>query len=155
MIAEEIGLAQDNIHQIALGAKLHDIGKLGTPDYVLNKEGPLTPEERNIIQEHPTKGANMLKPISTLKSIRDIIHFHHENLDGTGYPLGLKGDQIPLHAQIVKIADYFDAITSERPYRAPISAEEAVSKLFDEARNHKVDPVLVEALRLQILPVPA
>jgi putative nucleotidyltransferase with HDIG domain len=152
-IGRKIGLPEDELNLIALGAKLHDIGKLGTPDYILHKNGPLTNEEYEIIKQHPSKGAEMVEPISSLKCILDIVHYHHENLDGSGYPTGMTGDKIPLHARIVKIADYWDAITSTRPYREPMSPEEASEILRAEARNGTVEPALVEALLEQAMPL--
>ena len=155
LIAREIGLPEDELEHIALGAKLHDIGKLGTPDYILNKDGPLTKDEYETIKEHPKKGAELIEPISSLKHITDIIHYHHENLDGSGYPDGLVGEEIPLHARIVKIADYWDAITSTRPYRKPMSHDKAMEILRSEATNNKVEFDLVNALfsRISLLPV--
>ncbi|MFH2002290.1 MAG: HD domain-containing phosphohydrolase [Planctomycetota bacterium] len=150
MIGRKIGLDEDAIKRIALGAKLHDIGKMGTPDYILNKNGPLTDEEYNIIKEHPGKGAELIKPISSLKEIIDIIHHHHESNDGSGYPCGLKGHEISLNARIVKIADYYDAITSNRPYRKPMSREKAAEILRAEARNNRVEKDFVEAFLEQV-----
>ncbi|MBU0755295.1 MAG: response regulator [Planctomycetes bacterium] len=149
-IGMKIGLEKDLLNKIALGAKLHDIGKLGTPDYILNKNGPLTREEYEIIKEHPAKGANMIQPISSLREIIDIVHYHHENLDGSGYPEGLVKDQIPLSALIVRIADYWDAITSARPYREPMSFEKASGILFSEVEANKVDREFVDALMEEV-----
>ena len=97
----------------------------------------------------------MIQPISSLTDIIDIIHFHHENLDGTGYPEGLRRDEIPLNARIVKIADYWDAITSARPYRDPMPFEKAAGILRAEAKSNKVEHEFVEALLDQVTPVPA
>ena len=149
-IARHIGLDEEEITQIALGARLHDIGKMGTPDYILNKDGPLTDDEYDTIKEHPKKGAELIQPLSSLEKARDIIHYHHENLDGSGYPDGLVGEEVPLHARIVKIADYWDAITSTRPYRQPMSREKAASILLKEAETNRVDPILVDALLCQV-----
>ena len=102
-IAELIGLEAGEIQRITLGAKLHDIGKIGTPESILDKPGPLTKEEFEIIKEHPAKGADLIRPISSLKDLTDIVHYHHENLDGSGYPAGLEGDAVPLAARIVRI----------------------------------------------------
>lgn len=148
-ISTEIGLSEEEIKIIALGAKLHDVGKMGTPDYILNKKGPLTSEEYEIIKEHPGKGAELVQPISFFQGILDIIHFHHENLDGTGYPLGIGGCEIPFHARIVKIADYWDAITSDRPYRKPMPIDQATRIVKDEAKK-TMDADLVKALLSQL-----
>lgn len=150
LISREIGLSGEEINLIGLGAKLHDIGKLATPDYILNKAGPLTDEEYDVIKMHPGKGAELVEPISSLAGIMDIVHYHHENLDGTGYPNGLKGEEIPLFARIVKIADYWDAITSKRPYRDPIPVEKAMEMLSSEAGRGRVEGDFVEALFRQV-----
>jgi putative two-component system response regulator len=142
-IAELINLDEGEIQRISLGAKLHDIGKIGTPEYILDKAGPLSDEEFEIIKQHPAKGADLIGPISSLKDLTDIIHFHHEDLDGTGYPEGLQGNDIPLAPRIVRIADYWDAITSHRPYRKPMSYEKATSILRSES-NKKVDGDLLQ-----------
>lgn len=145
LIAQEVKLPENEISVITLGAKLHDIGKMGTPDYILNKNGPLTDEEYEIIKEHPGKGAELVKPFSLFQDVLDIIHYHHENMDGTGYPMGLKGDEIPFYARIVKIADYWDAITSDRPYRKPMPFEKAKEILTYES-GKKVQADLLKAL---------
>jgi putative two-component system response regulator len=142
-IAELLELSQSEIQRISLGAKLHDIGKIGTPEFILDKAGTLTDDEYEIIKQHPVKGAEMIQPISSLKDLTDIIHYHHESLDGSGYPDGLQGGEIPIAARIVKIADYWDAITSFRPYRDPMSFETATAVLREE-RGKRVDPELVD-----------
>jgi len=142
-IAELIGLDAGEVRRITLGAKLHDIGKIGTPESILDKPGPLTKEEFEVIKEHPTKGAYLIRPISSLKDLTDIVRYHHENLDGSGYPEGIEGDGIPLPARIVRIADYWDAITSKRPYRAPMPYDKARSVLGAEAGT-KVDRELTQ-----------
>jgi putative nucleotidyltransferase with HDIG domain len=131
-LAEELGVSPVDRRKIVIGGKLHDIGKIGTPEEILNKPGKLTPEEWRIIQEHPACGADLLKPISFMEPYLPIVRSHHENWDGTGYPDGLKGDQIPEAVMIVKIADYYDAITSDRPYREPMSLREAIDTLEGE-----------------------
>ena len=153
LIAHEIGLPDDEIGVITLGAKLHDIGKMATPDYILNKNGPLTDEEYEIIKEHPAKGAELVMPFSSFQNVLDIIHYHHENMGGTGYPVGLSGEEISLHARIVKIADYWDAITSDRPYRKPMPIEKAREILLYES-GKKVQADLLDALfsRLDLKP---
>ena len=133
VIAKRMGLNSDLVQRIERGAKLHDIGKLGTPEYILDKKGPLTLDEYKVIKQHPATGAEMVHPITSLEDLTDIIHFHHENIDGSGYPDGLKGDKIPLTARIVKIADYWDAITSHRPYRDPMSFQQASETLMSES----------------------
>ena len=149
LIAELLQLDGKEIERIRLGSKLHDIGKIGTPEYILDKAGPLTAEEFEVIKEHPAKGAELIRPISSLREICDIVQFHHENLDGTGYPDHLEGDDVPLAARIVRIADYWDAITSFRPYREPMSFEKAQSVLRSEC-GQKIDGELVEMFFLHL-----
>ncbi len=131
-LAEELGIGGKDLRKVVVGAKLHDIGKIGTPESILNKPGRLTTEEWEIIKEHPACGAELLKPISFMEPYLPIIRSHHENWDGSGYPDGLAKDQIPQIVQIVKIADYYDAVTSYRPYREPMSYREVVETLEGE-----------------------
>ena len=129
----------DTLHR---GGYLHDLGKIGVPDAVLLKQGPLTAEEFVVMRRHPVIGDALCAPLQSLSSVRPIIRSHHERLDGSGYPDGLRGDEVPLLAQIVGIADVFDALTSTRPYRAALSREEAVRHLVRDvdagrfARRH-------------------
>src|SRR3989440_9792576 len=122
-IARAMGLSGERIRIIARGAFLHDIGKMAIPDAILRKPGALTPEETEIMREHCFRGYQMLKKIPFLAEASEIVYAHQERYDGTGYPRGLRGDEIPLGARIFSIADTLDAITSDRPYRAaqPIS----------------------------------
>ena len=151
-IGLELGLPEEEQKRLVLGAKLHDIGKITIPDYILDKPGPLTREEMDIMKTHPAKGAELIQDLPSLMGIIDIVRHHHENNDGTGYPDGLTRDEIPYLARIVKIADYYDAITSTRPYRKPMSREKAVEILLEEVRNGRVEEEFVHALfsRLKI-----
>ncbi len=124
-ISEALQLPQSTVNEFVLAAKLHDIGKIGIRDRILLKPGPLTDEEYNIIKNHPEKGRDILSPIRSLEAIIPIIYHHHERIDGKGYPEGLRGSDIPLGAKIIAIADAFDAIVSDRPYRKGKSIEEA------------------------------
>lgn len=142
-LARELGLARAEIKRTIIGGKLHDIGKIGTPESILNKPGRLTPEERAIIEQHPLCGAELLQPICFMEPYLPIIRSHHENWDGTGYPDGLAGDDIPLTVQVVKIADYYDAITSTRPYREPMSLRQAIDTLEAE-KGRGFHPDLVD-----------
>ncbi|HET6840839.1 MAG TPA: HD domain-containing phosphohydrolase [Candidatus Angelobacter sp.] len=117
-IARAMGLSGERIRIIARGAFLHDIGKMAIPDAILRKPGSLTPEETAIMREHCYRGYQMLRKIPFLSEASDIVYAHQERYDGTGYPRGLKGDEIPLGARIFSVADTLDAITSDRPYRA-------------------------------------
>jgi putative nucleotidyltransferase with HDIG domain len=116
-ISRAIGLAADEIRVIARGAFLHDVGKMAIPDAILRKPAKLTPEETTIMREHCHRGYQMLRKIPFLKEAAEIVYAHHENWDGSGYPRGLKGDEIPLGSRIFSLADTLDAIRSDRPYR--------------------------------------
>ncbi len=128
-IAMELGLEENISKHLRLGGLLHDIGKIGTYDYLLNKPERLTKEEYNIVKKHPLLGANMVEGIKQLENIIPIIKYHHERIDGLGYPEGLEGEMIPLCAKIVHVADSFDSMTADRPYRASPGIDYAVSEL--------------------------
>ncbi|MDD5097032.1 MAG: HD-GYP domain-containing protein, partial [Candidatus Omnitrophica bacterium] len=116
----------ENLHIASL---LHDIGKIGVPEHILNKRSSLTVGERNRIKEHPMIGVNILKPIKELESSMLGVRYHHERFDGLGYPDGLKGEQIPLLASIISVADSFDAMTTDRPYRPALIRDEAINEI--------------------------
>lgn len=122
-VAEQMGLPTEQVERIRLAAMLHDIGCLGVEDYVALKETPLTAEEFEIVKAHTVKGAAILRPIAMLQDLVPGVELHHESLDGLGYPYGLKGEQIPLMARIVAVADSFDAMTTPRPYQAAMNAD--------------------------------
>lgn len=124
-IARAMGWQDKQLGTLARGAYLHDIGKLGVPDGILLKPGPLTPEERKIMQRHAQIGFDLVKDIPFLADATDVVLMHHERFDGTGYPQGLKGEAIPMSARIFAIADTLDAVTSERPYQRASSFESA------------------------------
>jgi HD-GYP domain-containing protein (c-di-GMP phosphodiesterase class II) len=128
---------------IRRGAILHDIGKMGIPDSILLKEGELSPEEWKIIRQHPTMAMDMLSKIAYLKPALDIPYCHHEKWDGTGYPRGLKGEQIPLAARIFAVVDVFDALTSDRPYRHAWVPQQALEYIQSE-RGKYFDPEVVD-----------
>jgi putative nucleotidyltransferase with HDIG domain len=143
-LAEAIGLSPDEVSKVSTAALLHDIGKIGTPDKVLNKKGKLNEEDWEAIKAHPRLGANIVGNIPNLvPCISSILH-HHERWDGAGYPEGLKGEEIPLEARILAIADSFEAMTSARPYRPALSLEEVVKELRQGA-GVQFDPKLVKA----------
>lgn len=144
-IAEHLGLNKEEIELIKYSSPLHDIGKLKIPDSILLKPGPLTKEEWEIMKTHTIIGAKILEgsKIKYLKAAEKIALLHHEKWDGTGYPFGLKGKKIPLLARIVSLADVFDALTSDRPYRKAFSIEEAFEIIKNESGKH-FDPELVE-----------
>src|SRR5438309_3155939 len=128
-MARAMGLSPDKIRIIARGAFLHDIGKMAIPDAILRKPGPLTKDETAIMQEHALRGYQMLRKIPFLSEAADIVYSHQEKFDGTGYPRGLKGEQIPLGARIFAVADTLDAITSDRPYRAAQPTRAALEEI--------------------------
>jgi putative nucleotidyltransferase with HDIG domain len=117
-VAGRMGLGPDEVEQAYLAGLLHDIGKIGTPESILHKQGPLTPEEWAVVKRHPEIGGRILAGIAQLQAVRETVLCHHEHMDGRGYPRGLRGDTIPLLARIVSVADGFDAMTSTRPYRS-------------------------------------
>jgi putative nucleotidyltransferase with HDIG domain len=128
-LASELHLDADQAECVYLGGLLHDIGKIGTPEQILRKEGRLEPEEYRIIQQHPEVGFNILSGVHKLGPIREVVLSHHERIDGKGYPRGLKGDEIPMLARIAGMADAFDAMTSDRPYRARMPMEKVRSEI--------------------------
>ncbi len=140
-LAKAIGF--EDTHAVEVAGKLHDIGKIAIPYHILNKPGRLTNEEYEIIKKHPEEGYKIIKDTDFNQKIKDGIRYHHEWYNGTGYPLQLKGDAIPLIAQIIAIADVFDALTSDRPYRDGMSKEEAIEILL-EGRGTQFNPELVQ-----------
>lgn len=144
MIAKEMGFDEDAIKDIHLAGLLHDIGKIGTYDYLLDKPAKLTDEEFAIVKNHPAKGADILKGIKQLKTITPLVRHHHERIDGRGYPDGLKGDAIPLGARILHVADSFDSMTADRPYRPSPGIKYAVSEL-EKYSGAQFDPQAVKA----------
>ncbi len=145
-IGQELGLPPSRIRVLARAGMLHDVGKLGVPDGVLNKPGRLTVEEFAQIKEHPTKGHEILRRVGDLEEEVRLILAHHERLDGSGYPAGLKGEQIPLEARILSVADVYDSLVMDRPYRKAMTQPEALAIIWDEAKS-LLDPQCVVALR--------
>ncbi len=143
-LAERMGVDQSMLLHIRRGALLHDIGKMGIPDFILLKPGPLTDEEWVIMRKHPVYAYQLLNPITFLQQALDIPYCHHEKWDGSGYPRGLKGQQIPLAARIFAVIDVFDALMSERPYRAPWSLERTLEHIIQGSGTH-FDPDVIEA----------
>jgi len=143
-LAKAIGLPQDRVATIRAAGLLHDIGKVGIPDSILNKKEPLTEEEWEPVREHPKLGVEILRHIIDLANCLPAILHHHEYYDGSGYPSGLKGDSIPIEARILAIADAYDAITSPRPYHGQLPPEEAINEL-KRCTGTQFDPELVDA----------
>jgi putative nucleotidyltransferase with HDIG domain len=147
-LARLIGLSEADLVQVRWGALLHDIGKMGVPDGILLKPGPLTDEEWVLMKKHPTFAYEMLSPIHYLKAALDIPYCHHEKWDGTGYPGGLKGNQIPLAARIFAVVDVWDALVSDRPYRQAWSTEKVREYIQAGAGTH-FDPQVVKTFFLE------
>jgi HD-GYP domain-containing protein (c-di-GMP phosphodiesterase class II) len=145
-LAASMGVVEEDLVNLRRGVLLHDIGKMGIPDSILLKPGPLTEEEWNIMRLHPEHAYRMLSSISYLRPALDIPYCHHEKWDGTGYPRKLKGEEIPLYARIFAVVDVIDAITSPRPYRSfTCSLHEALAYIREQAGHH-FDPGVVDAL---------
>ena len=144
-LGASLGLTKDELSALERGGYLHDIGKIGIPDSVLLKPTRLTPEEFELMKQHTIIGDRLCGELRSLRLVRQIVRHHHEVLDGTGYPDGLRGDEIPLLAQIVGIVDLYDAVTSSRPYREAQPPEHAYAELRTECANGRRDPALVEA----------
>jgi putative nucleotidyltransferase with HDIG domain len=144
-IGRQLGLSAEDLDRLRIAALLHDVGKIGVDDRVLKKPGALTPEEFEIMRQHPSKGANIMRPVAQLKDMLPGIELHHENVNGKGYPYGLKGDQIPLMARIIGVADTFDAVTTNRPYQTAFDLTEALA-IIRKLTGTKFDPVVTDAL---------
>jgi HD-GYP domain-containing protein (c-di-GMP phosphodiesterase class II) len=144
-IGRQLALSEVDLDQLRIAALLHDVGKIGVDDRVLKKPGALTPDEFELMRQHPSKGANIMRPVAQLKDMLPGIELHHENVDGKGYPYGLKGDQIPLMARIIGVADTFDAITTNRPYQTASGASDAM-EIIRRLTGSKFDVRIVDAL---------
>ena len=151
LLSEELGLTGGELLQVRRGALLHDIGKLGVPDSILHKPGPLTEEEWVVMKKHPIYAKHMLENIKYLIPAMDIPYCHHERWDGSGYPRGLKGEEIPLVARVFAIIDVWDALTSERPYRAAWSKEKTLQYIENESGAY-FDPKILEVFIQKIVP---
>lgn len=151
-LGEKMGLSRQQLANLALLAQVHDIGKVSIPDRILFKRGPLTEEEWEIMRQHPEKGYRIALASPDLAGIADLILKHHEKWDGTGYPLGLKGEEIPIECRILAIADAFDAMTSDRPYRKAKTVEEALEEIR-RCAGTQFDPELVKVFLQVILTI--
>ncbi len=143
-LARFLGIQGDELIQLRRGAILHDIGKIGVPDALLNKPDPLTEAEWTLMRLHPELGYGMLAPISFLHPAADVVYCHHENWDGSGYPRGLKGDEIPLMARIVSVCNMWDSLVSDQPYRKALSWEAALNNI-EQGSGMQFDPEIVDA----------
>jgi HD-GYP domain-containing protein (c-di-GMP phosphodiesterase class II) len=145
LIAKEMAQSDEFIETLRISAQLHDVGKIGIEDHILKKPGALTEEEFEVMKTHTTKGANILRPVTQLTEMLPGIELHHEALDGRGYPYGLQGDQIPLLARVIAVADTFDALTTNRPYQQAHTPEQAL-QIIRNLAGKRLDPQAVEAL---------
>jgi putative two-component system response regulator len=146
-LGEYLGVDKDDLGSLKKGGALHDIGKIGVKDTILVKPGRLTPEEFEEIKKHPEIGEKICRPLHSLEPVLPIIKHHHEKHDGTGYPSGLGGDEIPLLARIMSIVDVYDAFTSQRAYRDALTYEQTMQILKKETEAEKFDPVLFKGFR--------
>ncbi len=146
-LGEAIGLSREDIHDLIAGAFLHDVGKIGIRDPILLKPGKLTPEEFEVMKTHVSLGVDILNKSSWLSGARDVVSFHHEKYDGSGYLQGLKGEAIPLNARIFAIVDVFDALTSKRPYKESWPVLDAIAALERDSGSH-FDPQLVSVFAM-------
>src|ERR1700726_4321160 len=145
MIGQQLHLSPEELDKLRISALLHDVGKIGVDDRVLKKPGALTAEEFQIMKQHPSKGANIMRPVAQLKEMLPGIELHHEHVNGKGYPYGLKGDEIPLMARIISVSDVLDAMTTNRPYQSAKDIDEAL-EVIRKLAGTKFDLQVVEAL---------
>jgi putative two-component system response regulator len=155
-LGRALGVSAEDLEALHRGGYLHDVGKIGVPDSVLLKAGPLTPDEFELMKRHPEIGDSLCAPLQSLRRVRPIVKCHHERIDGSGYPAGLKGDEVPLLAQIVGIVDVYDALTSRRAYRPAWAVEDTIRYLWQEVEKGKFLAYHVEAFleTLSATPVP-
>lgn len=149
-LARQMGIGEEQLVHIRRGARLHDIGKMGIPDHILLKPGELTPEEWEIMRKHPTLAVDLLYPIHFLSQALEIPYGHHEKWDGSGYPQGLKGVEIPLSARIFAVIDVFDALTNARPYRPAWTKEKALDYIREQSGKHFDPRVVAQFLSLMV-----
>lgn len=143
-LGEEVGLTPAEMDILRRGAVLHDIGKISIPDAILNKPGPLTADEYEVVKQHPLEGARILDGLRSIQAVLPLVHWHHERLDGGGYPDGLRGDAIPLLVRILSVADVYDAVSSERPYRPALPQAKCFEILQVDAEGGGLDAGLVQ-----------
>jgi putative two-component system response regulator len=149
-LGEALGLDREMLRALRLGGYLHDLGKIAVPDGILLKPGPLDPIEQERIRAHPGAGSDLVLGLRSLELVRPIMRHHHEKWDGSGYPDGLKGEAIPLGARIISVVDVYDALHTDRPYKAALQRSEAVSLLMRETDAGYWDPQIVDTF-LEIL----
>lgn len=144
-LAAELGLPEEDIDRVRMAGRLHDLGKIGTREAVTNKEGPLTPEEFEHVKQHVIIGAQILAPLVHLGDVVAMVRTHHERWDGTGYPDGLRGEEVPMGGRIIAAAEVFDALTTARPYQEKMTPEQAAERMGDLAGT-VLDPTVVVGL---------
>lgn len=152
-LGRAVGLSDETLDALRRGGVLHDIGKIGTPESILNKPGALTPEEFETIRAHAAAGHAICKPLRALVPVVPMIRWHHEKLDGSGYPDGLRGDQIPVPVRIITIADIYDALRTRRPYKPAFTQEVALDLMDQEVKGGKLDGDLMRIFTRHVLPV--
>lgn len=150
-VGREFGLGSDDLRTLGLGASLHDIGKIGIPDAILLKPGPLDEAERAVLRTHPLVGESILRSLASMAAVLPLVRHHHEHLDGSGYPDGLCGEEIPLLVRILSVIDVFDALTTNRPYRAALPHEDAMAILSQEAAAGWWDRTVVDCLARRVV----
>jgi putative two-component system response regulator len=149
-LGKRLSLSAEERIALRRGGVVHDIGKVAVPDQILLKPGPLTPEERKVMQQHTIVGAGICSPLKSFRSVVPIIRHHHEKIDGSGYPDGLKGDAIPLTARILQTVDIYDALTTDRPYRKAMTPDRAFALMREEVKRGWWDGKLVDELEAMV-----
>ena len=149
-LGERLGLPEEYLVALRRAGVVHDIGKLAVPEHILLKPGPLTPQERKVMEQHAAAGERICAPLRSFRHVLPIIRHHHERMDGSGYPDGLRGDQIPLTARILQTADVYDALATDRPYRKALAPHEAFRVMREEVRRHWWDESLVDKMELLV-----
>jgi putative two-component system response regulator len=144
LLGEALGLSAEELRALRIAGSVHDIGKIGVPDAILLKRGPLSEEEWVIMHQHTLVGERICRPLRSFQSVLPIIRSHHEKQDGSGYPDGLSGDKVPLLARVMQIADVFDALATERPYKFAMSCDEALRQMRAEVERGWWDPALFD-----------
>ncbi|HKR32511.1 MAG TPA: HD domain-containing phosphohydrolase [Terriglobales bacterium] len=145
-LARKIGLPEELQVALRRGGIVHDVGKVAVPEHILLKPGPLTADEWKIMKQHPLVGEKICRPLKSFRHVLPIIRHHHEKLDGSGYPDGLQGDEIPITARVLQTVDIYDALTTDRPYRKALSPDEAIAKIRDEVKRGWWDGSLIDEL---------
>lgn len=152
-IADAMRIDEESMMAIEQASILHDLGKIGVADAVLRKSGSLTPEERKLMSQHPVIGGRILQGVAFLQEAATLVRHHHEHYDGSGYPDGLKGSAIPEGARILSVADVLDALTTDRPYRTPMTRTEAIQEI-EKGSGQLFDPAVIKALKRADLDLP-